>query len=352
MIKEEDIKSFYKDKTIVVTGGVGSIGSEIVRELLMYNPYAVRIFDNNETGLFELEQELQSNKIRPLVGDIRDKERLKRAFEGVDIVFHAAALKHVPLSEYNPFDAVKTNVIGTKNVLDIALEEEVEKTILVSTDKAVNPTNVMGATKLLAERLTVSTNYIKGDRKSVFLCVRFGNVLDSRGSVVPIFRKQIENGGPVTVTDKEMTRFVMSIPKAVRLILKAAFIGKGGDIFLLKMSVLRVMDLAEIMIEEFAPKYGCDPRNIKIKTIGKRSGEKLYEELMTEDETEYAYEDEEMIVLLPQILKTGMLAYNLFGEKPIGRNFKKAQKRAHSSKDVKLLNKDEIRSLLKELNHK
>ena len=350
MIKEEDIKSFYKDKTIVVTGGVGSIGSEIVRELLMYDPYAVRIFDNNETGLFELEQELQSNKIRPLVGDIRDKERLKRAFEGVDIVFHAAALKHVPLSEYNPFDAVKTNVIGTKNVLDIALEEEVEKTILVSTDKAVNPTNVMGATKLLAERLTVSTNYIKGDRKSAFLCVRFGNVLGSQGSVVPTFRKQIENGGPITVTDKIMTRFVMSIPKAVGLILKATFIGKGGDIFLLKMPVLRVMDLAEVMIEEFAPRYGHDPEEIEIKSIGKRLGEKIFEELMTEDETENAYDDEEMIVLLPQILETGMLAYDLLGEKPIGGNFRKTQKRAYSSRNAKLLTKNEIRTLLKELN--
>lgn len=349
MMKDKDMEKFYKDKTIVVTGGVGSIGSEIVRELLMYDPYAVRIFDNNETGLFELEQELQSNKIRPLVGDIRDKERLKRAFEGVDIVFHAAALKHVPLSEYNPFDAVKTNVIGTKNVLDIALEEEVEKTILVSTDKAVNPTNVMGATKLLAERLTVSTNYIKGDRKSVFLCVRFGNVLDSRGSVVPIFRKQIENGGPVTVTDKEMTRFVMSIPKAVRLILKAAFIGKGGDIFLLKMPVLRVMDLAEVMVEKFAPRYEHDPKDIEIKIMGKRPGEKLHEELMTEDETENAYDDEEMIVLLPQILETGMLAYNLLGEKPIGGNFRKTREGTYSSRNVKLLTKNEIRTLLKEL---
>jgi len=350
MIKNEDMKGFYKDKTIVVTGGAGSIGSEIVRELLMYSPYAVRIFDNNETGLFELEQELQSNKIRPFVGDIRDKERVRRAFDGVDIIFHTAALKHVPFSEYNPFDAVKTNIIGTKNVLDIALEVEAKKTILVSTDKAVNPANVMGATKLLAERLTVSTNYIRGDKRSVFLCVRFGNVLDSRGSVVPTFRRQIEKGAPVTVTDPEMTRFVMSIPKAVKLILKAGVIGKAGEIFLLKMPVLRVMDLAEVMIEEFAPRYGHDPKEIEIKSIGKRLGEKIFEELMTEDETENAYEDEEMIVLLPQILETGMLAYDLLGEKPIGGNFRKTQKRACSSRNAKLLTKNEIRTLLKELN--
>ena len=163
-------------------------------------------------------KELQSEKIRTFVGDVRDKERLKRAVEGVDIVFHAAALKHVPLCEYNPFEAVKTNVIGTQNLIDIALYEEVEKVILISTDKVVNPMNVVGATKLLAERLTISANHYKGKRKIVFSCVRFGNVLDSRGSIVPIFKKQIEKGGLVTVTDPEMTRFVMSIPKAVELI--------------------------------------------------------------------------------------------------------------------------------------
>ena len=153
-----DNKSFYKNKRILVTGGVGSIGRELVKKVLTYDPFIVRVFDNNETGLFDLENELNSNKIRPLIGDIRDKERLLMAFDDIDIVFHASALKHVPLCESNPFDAVKTNVIGTQNVLDAALSREVEKVINISTDKAVSPTNVMGATKLLAERLTISAN--------------------------------------------------------------------------------------------------------------------------------------------------------------------------------------------------
>ena len=156
------LKPTYKDKTLLVTGGAGSIGSELVRTLLNMGPKVVRVLDNNETGLFDLEQELRSEKIRLLVGDVRDRERLERAFEGVDIVFHAAALKHVPLCEFNPFDAVKTNVIGTQNALDAAIDEEVDRFIFISTDKAVNPTNVMGATKLLAERLTISANYYKG----------------------------------------------------------------------------------------------------------------------------------------------------------------------------------------------
>jgi FlaA1/EpsC-like NDP-sugar epimerase len=341
----KELKNFYEDKTILVTGGVGSIGSEIVRALLKYNPKVVRVLDSNETGLFDLEQELQSEKFRPLVGDVRDKERLKRAVEDIDIVFHAAALKHVPLCEFNPFEAAKTNVFGTQDVIEAAMEEEVEKFITISTYKAVNPINVMGATKLLAERLTISANFYRGKRKTTFSCVRFGNVLDTRGSVIPLFRKQIKNGGPLTITDPNMTRFMMSIPKAVELVLKAVEIAEGGEIFVLKMPVLRMGDLAEIMIQELASKYEYEPTEIMIKIIGKRAGEKLYEELMTEDEAENAYEDEEMFVVLPQTFDiTGKLLYKLPDD------FKKAQKREYSSKGVKLLIKDEIRLLLTELN--
>ena len=158
----------YNNKTVVVTGGVGSIGSEIVRSMLLCSPKAVRVLDNNETGLFELEQELQSSKLRPLIGDVRDKERLSRAIEGADIVFHAAALKHVPLCEYNPFESVKTNVLGTQNLIEAAIDENVERFITVSTDKVVNPNSTMGTTKLLAERLTIDANYYKGKRRTIF----------------------------------------------------------------------------------------------------------------------------------------------------------------------------------------
>ena len=341
----QDLKSFYEDKAILVTGGVGSIGSEIVRKVLMFNPEAVRVLDSNETGLFDLEQELQSEIIRLFVGDVKDEKRLKRAIEDVDIIFHAAALKHVPLCEYNPFEAVKTNVYGTQNLIDVAIAEGVEKFITISTDKAVNPINVMGATKLLAERLTVSANFYKGGRKTAFSCVRFGNVLDTRGSVIPLFRKQIQNGGPLTITDPNMTRFMMSIPKAVELVLKAVEMAEGGEIFIFKMPALRIGDLAEAMIEELAPEYGYAPDEIEIKIIRRRAGEKQYEELMTEDEVENAYEDEEMFVVLPQ--RFGMivkLSYKL------PENLKKTEKKEYSSKGVKLLTKEEIRSLLTELN--
>lgn len=305
------MKSFYKDKVILVTGGTGSIGSEIIRKILELNPKAVRVLDNNETSLFELEQELKSDKIRTFIGDIRDKERLLRAFEGVDIVFHAGALKHVPLCEYNPFDAVKTNIIGTQNVLNAALDREVNKVIIISTDKAVNPINVMGATKLLAERLTISANYYSGYKDTVFSCVRFGNVLDSRGSVVPLFKNQIKNGGPITITSPEMTRFIMGIPQAVQLILKAGAISEGKEIFILKMPALSIVDLAEVMVEEFAPAYGYNPEDIGIKIIGKRIGEKTYEELMTEEETANATDQGELyIIKYDEVANNDNIIYN------------------------------------------
>ena len=186
----------FGDKRILITGGTGSIGSEILRKVLQYDPQVVRVFSIDEDAQFNLQQELGDRpNVRFLIGDVRDRERLGMAGEDVDIIFHVAALKHVPLCEYNPFEAVKTNVLGTQNVIDVAMKGEVDKLITISTDKAVNPVNVMGATKLLAERLTISANHYKGSRKTAFSCVRFGNVLYSRGSVVPLFREQIRKGG-------------------------------------------------------------------------------------------------------------------------------------------------------------
>ena len=337
----KELKNFYEGKTILITGGVGSIGSEIVRRVLEYNPEAVRVLDTNETGLFNLEGGLQSEKIRLFVGDVKDKDRLRRAVGGVDIVFHAAALKHVPLCEYNPFEAVKTNVYGTQNLIDVAMDEEIEKMVTISTDKAVNPINVMGATKLLAERLTISANFYKGWKKTAFSCVRFGNVLHSSGSVLPIFEEQIQKKF-ITLTDPNMTRFIMKIPQAIELILNATKMAKGGEIFTLKMPAVRVKDLAEAAIEELTPKYGYKPEEIKIKNIGRRAGEKMYEELMTEEEAGHAYEDEEMFVVLPQTFGArGEITYKL------PDNFKKSEKRVYSSKDVKLLIKEEVKAIIK-----
>jgi FlaA1/EpsC-like NDP-sugar epimerase len=329
------LKDFYAGKVILVTGGAGSIGSEIVKKLLEYEPKVVRVFDNNETGLFELQQELQNENLRMFVGDIRDKERCKRAVEDVDIVFHSAALKHVPLCEYNPFEAVKTNVIGTQNIIDAAIDEEVEKFLTISTDKAVNPTNVMGATKLLAERLTVSANFYKGERKSIFSCVRFGNVLGSRGSVVPIFKEQIKAGGPVTLTNKNMTRFVMSISEAANLILKAAEMAQGGEVFILKMPAIKIIDLAEVMIQELASKNGYNPKNIELKIIGNRAGEKLYEELLTEDEAMMTHEKNEALIM------TSKLATQ--NNEHLGKKLQR-----YTSNNARLLTKAEIKRLLME----
>jgi len=333
---------FYKNKKILVTGGVGSIGSQLVKNLLPADPASIRVFDNNETGLFEIEQELNTPKVRILIGDVRDKDRVNMAMDGIDIVFHASALKHVPLCEYNPFEAVKTNVIGTQNVLEAALKNQVEKVINISTDKAVNPSNVMGATKLLAERLTISANYYKGNKRTIFSSVRFGNVLNSRGSVIPLFKNQIQKGNCVTITDMEMNRFFMDIPSAVKLILTAGQVSQGSEIFILKMPVLRIIDLAEVMIEHYAPKFGFKPEEISIRIIGKRNGEKLYEELMTEDEAERAYEQDDMFIILPHSLES-----EDSGSREVLAGFNRTKKQNYSSKNAPFISKNELKELLK-----
>lgn len=333
---------FYKDKVVLVTGGAGSIGSEIVRSVLEFGPAAVRVLDNNETGLFDLEQELD-REIRPFVGDVRDKSRLARAIEGVDIVFHAAALKHIPISEYNPFEAVKTNIVGTQNLIDVAIDEEVEKLVTISTDKAANPVNVVGATKLLAERLTVAANKYKGGRRTALSCVRFGNVTETRGSAIPLFRKQIMNGGPVTVTDPDMTRFMMNISEAVALVLVAAEMARGGEIFIFKMPALRLGDLADLMVEKLGPAYGHSTGDIEVRIVGRRPGEKLHEDLMTDEDTYTAYENDKMFVVLPHDAgREGMTTCDL------GEGFSRPVKLVCCSADSQFLTRDEIAAMIDE----
>jgi UDP-N-acetylglucosamine 4,6-dehydratase len=334
------MKNIFKGKTILVTGGCGSIGSVIVKQLLEFNPDRIRVFDQDEAGHFRLNQEIpasQRHKIRNLIGDIRDKDRVRRAMERVDIVFHAAALKHVPFCEYNPFEAVQTNVIGTQNVVDAALSAGVKIFIGVSTDKAVNPINTMGATKLLSEKII--TNAPIGFSNCIFCCVRFGNVLNSVGSVIPIFRKQIADGGPVTVTSRDMTRFFMSMSDAVNLVLKTAEIAKGGEIFILKMKSLKIIDLAEVIIEELAPSYGHDPKKMKIKTIGVRPGEKMHESLMTEEESRYMVELKDMLVLFNSVISE-------YGAHKHLKENHKANHLDYNSRNASMLTKEEIRKLL------
>lgn len=279
------------NRTVLVTGGTGSIGREIVSQVLRYKPRVVRILSRNEYNQYAMRRELgERGDLRYLIGDVRDRDRLMRACEGVDVIFHASALKHVAICEYNPFEAVKTNVIGTQNIVEAALNYNMELLVGISTDKAVSPTNTMGATKLLAERMILSASQYKGDRRTRFGVIRFGNVLASRGSAIPMFIEQIRSGGPLTITHPQMRRFFMSIPEAVELALRASLSARSGEIFILKMPVMRILDLAEALIRIYAPKFGYRPQDIEIREIGLLPGEKLYEALMTPEEGLHATE--------------------------------------------------------------
>ena len=283
-IKKSKVSEQLKNQVILVTGGAGSIGSEIVRQIANYDYKSLIIVDQAESALYDLQQELKQNGFHnfvPIVGDIRDKNRMNTYFQEhkPTMVFHAAAYKHVPLMEYNYYEAIKINVAGTKTIVDLAMNHKVKKFVFVSTDKAVNPTNVMGATKRIAEMYISS---VQQENKTRFITTRFGNVLGSNGSVIPLFRKQIEKGGPLTVTHKDITRYFMTIPEASQLVLEAAVMGEGGEIFIFDMGKsVKIFDLAKNMINLSGLKY---PEDIDIKITGLRPGEKLYEELLANGE--------------------------------------------------------------------
>ena len=328
---DKGLREYFHGRRILVTGGTGSIGREIVNQLLEWSPDVVRILSRNENNQFNMSEQMgYLPNVRFLIGDVRDKERLRRACEGIEIIFHTAALKHVPFCEYNPFEAVKTNVVGTQNLVEVALESGVEKVVAINTDKSVSPINTMGATKLLAEKLVIAAQEYKGTHKSSFCSVRFGNVIGSDGSVMNTFIRQIHSGGPVTVTDPTMCRFIMTIPEAIELVLKAALISKGGEVFILKMPALRVVDLAQVLIDELSPK-----EKIEIIYTGERPGEKLHEELMTREESPMASESESMYILRP--LTRRKAPYN-------------GSRKIYSTETTPLMSKDEIRQFLKERN--
>ena len=326
----------FENKKILVLGGTGTIGQALVKKLIEYNPQVIRVFSRDEYKQFVMEQELGKRKnIRFLLGDIRDKERLERAMHGIDIVFYLAALKHVPACEYNPFEAVKTNVLGTQNVIECAINQKVERVIYTSSDKAISPTNTMGATKLLAERLMSSADYYKGGKSPIFAAVRFGNVMGSRGSVIPLFKQQILENKKITLTDPNMSRFMMSITQAVNLVLKATEYAQGGDIFVLKMPVVNLKDLAEVVIEETRKKYNLPwDEEIKIETIGLRPGEKMYEELMTKEEAMRAEELDEMFRIYPFVQSYPKVNLNNISEY------------STDSSKAKALSKEELRQLI------
>ena len=295
-IKNPDLEDQYDNEVILITGAAGSIGSEICRKVSLYKYKKLILIDNAESALYDIQQEFRQQgleNIDAIVSDVRNRTRIDQIFNQYKpkIVFHAAAYKHVPLMENNPFEAVNVNIGGTKNVADIAVKHGVDKFVFISTDKAVNPTNVMGATKRIAE---LYVTCLKGKGSTKFITTRFGNVLGSNGSVIPLFKKQIEKGGPLTVTHKEITRYFMTIPEACQLVIEAAAMGNGGEIFVFDMGEpIKIFNLATNMIILSGLRY---PEDIDIKITGLRPGEKIYEELLADGEnTKKTYHDKIMI---------------------------------------------------------
>ncbi|GGF91438.1 SDR family NAD(P)-dependent oxidoreductase [Paenibacillus abyssi] len=290
---------YFTDKRVLIIGGTGTIGTSLLKTVLKDQPQVVRIFSRDEYKQFKLQQSLSeySERIRYLIGDVRDLDRVSRAMQDIDYVFHTAAMKHVPACEYNPFEAVQTNIIGTQNVIQASLTMGVQKTIFTSTDKSIAPTNTYGASKLMAERLISAAQNQTGPKNTIFAAVRFGNVMGSRGSVIPLFKWQIAQKHEVTVTDLSMSRFMMTLQQATDLTIQAMKYAQGGEIFVLKMPVIKLQDLVDVMIEKVSNQIGINPDKVRIKEIGLRPGEKMYEELMTAEETMHALELPDMFVI-------------------------------------------------------
>lgn len=335
----ENIQKMFEGKTFVVTGGLGSIGSEIVKQILKFNPKVVRVIDNRETELYygidPQYGKQTSSLIQYYFADIRDKNTLVDIFHGVDYVFHAAAMKHVLICEKSPFEAVKTNILGTQNVIDACIQNDVEKMILISTDKAVNPNSVMGTTKLLSERMVAAMYNVNFKGKTKFGAVRFGNVLYSRGSVLEIWDEQLKAGKKITLTNPQMSRFIMGIPQSVDLIFSAVESIENGETFILKMPSCTVETLAAAYLD-----LRGFPADHFIVTAP-NEGEKMHEDLLSESEATYTLENDKFFVKLPlQFNHLNLDHYNNFG-------FTKTQERDFTSNDPKyLLQKDELKNII------
>jgi UDP-N-acetylglucosamine 4,6-dehydratase (inverting) len=281
--------SGFEGKTILVTGGTGSFGQKFTEILLSEcSPKSIRIYSRGELMQMQMSQKFNNDQLSFLIGDVRDRNRLYRAMRGVDIVVHAAAMKQVPSCEYNPIEAVKTNIDGTVNLIDAAVDNNVTKVMLISTDKAVHPVNLYGATKMVAEKLGIQGNSYSGGKTPWFSCVRYGNVIGSRGSVIPLFKEQ-QKKGVITITDEKMTRFWISLDQGVRFVMNSIELMKGGEIFIPKIPSMRLTDLANAI----AP-------NVKKEYIGIRAGEKLHEVLLTEDEARHAKEYDHGFIIEPE----------------------------------------------------
>jgi len=336
---DQDLTGFQGQR-VLVTGACGTVGREIVRQVSAAGASEVIGIDNNEAEVFfDSEKYKGDESVEVFLADLRNALKLRDRMEGIDIVLHAAALKNVPVCEEAPNEAIDTNVIGTQNVIDAAIATGVERVLFTSTDKAVNPTTVMGTSKLMAERLTTAANAQRRGETPIFASTRFGNVLGSAGSVLPLFKRQIAAGGPVTLTDPGMTRFIMTLADATALVLRSVFMARGGEVFITKMPVARIDELAEVMVEELAPRAGHKVDDVEISIIGARPGEKLYEELMNTEEVRRAVDIGEFLVVRPALAsKYRFVEYGWDGEVPADNPY--------NSEYEPAMTKDELRAYL------
>jgi FlaA1/EpsC-like NDP-sugar epimerase len=332
------MKEFFGGKTILVTGATGSIGSQILRKLVSLEPKSIIAFSRDDSKQFYLQQELrEQTNIEYVIGDVRDLRAVERVFDShIDVVFHAAALKHVEIGEQNPAEAVKTNVLGTQNVVDLALRSDVDAFVTISTDKAVNPNCTMGATKYIAERITLAANL--RSRGGAFSSVRFGNVLGTRGSVLPTFLRQINRRKPLVITEREVTRFVITIDQAVDLILEATRFARGGEVFVLKMPAMNLGDLVDVIVDKIGPRLGLSPTGVEVEAIGLKAGEKLHEDLVSKEETRRMWESDKLYVVYSDMVEP---------KPPEG--FEMSQAREYSSQSTERLSLGELESLLLEV---
>ena len=327
----------FKGKKILITGGTGSLGQALTNRLLENGVDTIRIFSRNESQQIEMESKFNDGRLRFFLGDIRDKERLIRAMEDIDFVFHAAALKHVPKIEYNPFEAIKTNIIGSQNVIDACLENNVKKAICVGTDKAVSPLNTYGATKLLMEKLFVTANnYLDPERHpTIFIALRYGNVVGSSGSVIPKFIELLKNKKKITITDPHMTRFSITMNESLDFILKSAEIGKGSEIFIPKLKAYSIQDVKEA-IYELLGNYGED-------IVGIRPGEKLHESLINSEEMRYSWQYENLYLITNPL-------YPLFHPNVIDKTYNGIKKienlESYSSDKVEKIPRMELKQII------
>ena len=323
----------FKNKKILITGGTGSLGTALTSRLLETDIDTIRIFSRDELKQSQMESDFNDDRLRFLIGDIRDKERLEKAVESIDIVIHTAALKQVPVIEYNPFEAIKTNVQGAQNLVEACLNKDVEFALAIGTDKAVSPFNTYGATKLLMERLFVSANYYKGYHKTKFSCVRYGNVLGSRGSILPVFVNQIISGKKITITDPNMTRFNITMDQALDLIFRVIKNSHGGDVYVPKLNAYRVGDIKDVLLDLM------DSKNETVR-IPVRIGEKYHETLINEHEIRNTYEnqDNDYVIYENQLAKDSSITIP---------NVKKTSlSTEYSSDKVKITSKEELKEIL------